>query len=105
MAENHFNFIFETEADNDQVNDILRNLNNIFSIPEGTMPLMRGLGLSWDNLSKIPPDLENDIVTDIVDKVAKYEPRVAVSSVEFEHSEDGKTTVSVYLEEGEENGE
>lgn len=103
--ENKFNFVMETELGNDQTRDILRNLNNIFSIPEGTLPLMRGLGLSWDNLSKIPPDLENDIVTDIVGKVAKYEPRVAVSSVEFEHSADGKTVLSVYLEEGEEDGE
>lgn len=66
--------------------------------------MMRGLGLSWNNLSKIPPDMENEVVTDIVGKVAKYEPRVAVSHVEFEHTTEGESLISVFLEEGEESG-
>lgn len=101
---NKFKFEFEDEISEDEVKDILRNLNNIFSIPEGTLPLIRGLGLSNSNVSKIPVDLENDIVTDTVAKVAEYEPRVSVSNVEFAHSQDGESEIKVFLEGGEISG-
>lgn len=97
-------FDFQEEMSETEVNDILRNLNNIFRIPEGTLPLLRGLGLSISNVSKIPTDLENDIVTDIVTKVDEFEPRVSVSNVEFEHTQDGETKIKVYLEGGENSG-
>ena len=49
-------------------------------------------------------ELENDIVTDIVAKVDTYEPRVSVSNVAFEHTQDGETKIKVYLEGGENSG-
>ena len=97
-------FDFSEEIDSNKVEDIRRNLNNLFKISEGTIPLIRGLGLSISSVSKIPVDLENDIVTDIVAKVDTYEPRVSVSNVEFEHTQDGETKITVYLEGGENNG-
>ena len=100
----NFIFEFQEEIAESEARDILQNLNNIFKIPEGTLPLLRGLGLSIQNVSKLPLDLENDIVTDIVSKVAEFEPRVSVSNVEFEHSQDGMTKVKVYLEGGEDSG-
>ena len=66
---NEFQFEFLDEVDKSEIKDILRNLNNIFRLSEGTVPLIRSLGLSIDNVSKIPVDLENDIATDIVAKV------------------------------------
>lgn len=98
-------FDFQEEMSEAEVNDILRNLNNIFRIPEGTLPLLRSLGLSISNVSKIPTDLENDIVTDIVAKVDEFEPRVSVSNVEFKHTQDGETEIKVYLEGGENSGD
>lgn len=97
-------FDFLEEIDKSEVEDIRRNLNNLFKISEGTIPLTRGLGLSINNVSKIPVDLENDIVTDIVAKVDTYEPRVSVSNVAFEHTQDGETKIKVYLEGGENSG-
>lgn len=102
---NEFQFEFLDEVDKSEIKDILRNLNNIFRLSEGTVPLLRGLGLSIDNVSKIAVDLENDIVTDMVSKVDLFEPRVSVSSVDFFHDQDGKTIIKVYLEKGTENGE
>lgn len=102
---NEFQFEFLDELDKSEIKDILRNLNNIFRLSEGTVPLIRSLGLSIDNVSKIPVDLENDIATDIVAKVEIFEPRVSVSSVDFKHANDGETKIKVYLERGDGSGE
>lgn len=102
---NEIQFEFLDELENSEIKDILKNLNNIFRLSEGTLPLLRGVGLSIDNVSKIPVDLENDIVTDMVSKVDLFEPRVSVSSVDFFHDQNGKTIIKVYLEKGTENGE
>ena len=97
-------FNFPEDMNNREISDIRRNLNNLFKISEGTIPLIRGLGLSISNVSKIPINLENDIVTDIVAKVDTYESRVSVASVEFEHTQDGETKIKIYLEKGENSG-
>lgn len=102
---NEIQIEFLDELENSEIKDILKNLNNIFRLSEGTLPLLRGVGLSIDNVSKIPVDLENDIVTDMVSKVDLFEPRVSVSSVDFFHDQNGKTIIKVYLEKGTENGE
>lgn len=102
---NEFQFEFLDEVNKSKIKDILRNLNNIFRLSEGTVPLIRSLGLSIDNVSKIPVDLENDIATDIVAKVEIFEPRVSVSSVDFKHTNDGETKIKVYLERGDGSGE
>lgn len=102
---NEIQFEFLDELENSEIKDILKNLNNIFRLSEGTLPLLRGVGLSIDNVSKIPVDLENDIATDMVSKVDLFEPRVSVSSVDFFHDQNGKTIIKVYLEKGTENGE
>lgn len=102
---NEIQFEFLDKLNDSEIKDILRNLNNIFRLSEGTVPLLRGLGLSIDNVSKIAVDLENDIVTDMVSKVDLFEPRVSVSSVDFFHDQNGKTIIKVYLEKGTENGE
>ena len=102
---NEFQFEFLDEVDKSEIKDILRNLNNIFRLSEGTVPLLRGLGLSIDNVSKIAVDLENDIVTDMVAKVESFEPRVSVSSVDFKHTQDGDTKIKVYLERSGDSGE
>lgn len=85
--------------------DIIRCLTNLLSIPSGSIPLARRLGLDWANLSKIPQDMENDIATDIVGKVDEFEPRVSVSEVTFSYDEDGMATANILLEEGDEFGD
>lgn len=105
-----FNFISEQKTE--EINDILRCLRNLLSIPEGSMPLARGLGLKWSVLSEIPEDMENDYATDLIEKVQDYEPRVEVVAVTFTHdTETGSATCNVEInlaesettEEGEED--
>ena len=100
-----FNFIPENESE--EINNIIDCLQNILAIPEGSMPLNRGLGLKWSSLSSIPEDLENDYAVDLMEKVEEWEPRVEVESVEFEYGEDGQVTVNVHIElvENEDNEE
>jgi|GEM_PF-618559 phage baseplate assembly protein W len=91
-----FNFISEQESE--EINDILWCLRNLFSVPEGSMPLARGLGLKWSVLSDVPEDLENDFATDLVEKVQTFEPRVEVLNVEFTHDTDnGAATCNVEI--------
>ena len=91
-----FNFISENESE--EINNIIDCLQNILAIPEGSMPLNRGLGLKWSSLSTVPEDLENDYATDLMEKVEKWEPRVEVQAVEFEYGEDGQVTVNVQID-------
>lgn len=100
-----FNFISENESE--EINNIIDCLRNILAIPEGSIPLNRGLGLKWSSLSSVPEDLENDYATDLMEKVEEWEPRVEVESVEFEYGEDGQVTVNVHIElvENEDNEE
>lgn len=95
---------FMSESDSLKMQDIIRCLTNLLNIPSGSIPLARGMGLDWVNVSKIPPDMENDIATDIIEKVDEFEPRVAVSEVTFSYDADGMATVNILLEEGEEFG-
>lgn len=91
-----FNFISENESE--EINNIIDCLQNILAIPEGSIPLNRGLGLKWSSLSAVPEDLENDYATDLMEKVEKWEPRIEVVAVEFEYGEDGQATVNVQIE-------
>jgi phage baseplate assembly protein W len=91
-----FNFISENESE--EINNIIDCLQNILAIPEGSIPLNRGLGLKWSSLSTVPEDLENDYATDLMEKVEKWEPRIEVVAVEFGYGEDGQATVNVQIE-------
>lgn len=94
-----FNFISEGKIS--EIRDICRCLTNILSIPAGTIPLARNLGISWSNLSKIPRDAENDIAVEIIEKIERYEPRVSVSEVTFDYDNDGGMVANIIIEKGE----
>lgn len=96
-----FKFIPQGNVSENQ--DICRCLTNILSIPAGTIPLARGLGISWANLSKIPADIENDVATEIIEKVEQYEPRVAVSEVTFDYDDKGDLIANIIIERGDED--
>lgn len=89
-----------TSSEISDIDEISKCINNIISIPAGSIPLSRGMGISWTNLSKIPPDMENDIATEIVEKVEAYEPRVSVSEVTFTYDNDGMAIANIILRKG-----
>lgn len=96
-------FNFSSEADKAELKDICRCLENLLNIPSNSIPLARGMGISWSNLSQIPPNLENDIATEIIEKVEEYEPRIAVSEVTFTYDSAGMAAINIVLEEGEDS--
>lgn len=91
-----FNFISNDKSE--ELNDAIKCLRNILDIPEGSIPLSRGLGLKWANLSSVPEDLENDYATDVIEKVEEWEPRLSVSEVTFEYEDEGEVSVNIQVE-------
>lgn len=90
---------FNQNLDQDTMNDIRQCLDNILRMPEGSIPLARKFGTSWKSVSEITPDAENDYAVEIVGKIEKYEPRVAVDEVVFEHDPStGEMIVKIILE-------
>lgn len=94
-------FSFKSAENSEVMQDIMRCLNNIIAVPEGSLPLMRGLGLDWDVVSDLPEELENEYATDLIEKVEEWEPRVSVENVEFEHDGEGGVKVNIELGRGE----
>ncbi|MDD3251757.1 MAG: hypothetical protein PHV18_04260 [Lachnospiraceae bacterium] len=89
-------------ADNPEFEDIMECIVNIANVPRGSIPMARGLGLSWGELSKVPDDLENDYAVDAVEQYGTYEPRATISEVAFEHNQaTGETEATLVFEEGE----
>ena len=97
-------FSFTTDDKSEEMADAIRCLENILSIPEGSIPLNRGIGLSWASLSSVPEDIENDYATELMEKVEEYEPRVRVTDVQFTHGENGSTSASIQVELAELDG-
>lgn len=91
-------FSFVTGDKSEEMTDAIKCLENILSIPEGSIPLNRGIGLSWASLSSVPEDIENDYATELMEKVEEYEPRARVTDVQFTHSENGSTAASIQVE-------
>jgi phage baseplate assembly protein W len=95
---------FGQNLDQETMDDIKECIDNILRIPEGSIPLARGLGTSWSSLSEITPDMENDYAVEIVEKIETYETRVAVDEVTFEHDPDnGEVIVRIIFEGGEDD--
>ena len=95
-----FNFMYKGDFAPTEIQSISKCLGNLSSIPEGTIPLARRMGLSWGNLSQIPADMENDYVTEFVEKVDEFEPRVSVSDVSFSYDADGMAIANAVIERG-----
>ncbi|MCI8887928.1 MAG: GPW/gp25 family protein [Hungatella sp.] len=92
-----FDFMYIGKFEHSEKENIGKCIKNILSIPMGSIPLARDLGLSWAGLSQLPADLENDYATEIIEKIEKYEPRVEVEEVSFSYDDQGHAIVKVIL--------
>ena len=71
--------------------DIKQCLETLLSIRAGTQPLDRELGIDLDSIVSYPLDVaKNMLALEIIEKVDRYEPRVEVSSIDFETNTDGQ---------------
>ena len=92
---------FDYENGN-ELQDIEKNINFLFATREGTAPGDRNFGLSTEYIDAPRPVAEQMMSVDIIEKVEKYEPRVAVEDIEFSTDEEnGELIIKVRFEKNE----
>lgn len=65
------------------VAEIVQNVKTILSTVKGTVPLDRAFGIEPDFVDEPTPAARSLIMANVVDAVNEYEPRVAVTGVDF----------------------
>ncbi len=80
--------------------EIIQNVRIIVGTRVGTVPLDRDFGISWDMIDTPTPAAKAKFTSEIIEKVEKYEPRVKVTEVVWDESEniDGKLSPRIRLE-------
>lgn len=71
------------------VEEILQNVRMILSTPQLSVPLDRAFGVDSTVIDKPLPIAKSRIAVEITDAIRKYEPRAAITGIEF--SGDGLT--------------
>ena len=76
-------FIVEYDFTADNLADIKRCVENLYSTRAGTQPLDREFGIDYEGVIGFPLNTaKNLLALEITEKTEKYEPRVSVKSVE-----------------------
>lgn len=71
--------------------DVKQCLETLMSIRAGSQPLDRELGIDYDSVAGYPLNVAKNMLSlEIIEKVNTYEPRVEVSSIDFETGSDGQ---------------
>ena len=66
-------------------NDIVRCLNTLYSTRAGSQPMRRDFGIDYDGVVGYPLEVaKNKLALEIIEKTETYEPRAAVTSVDFD---------------------
>ena len=82
----------------DEYEDIKLCLETLLSVREGSQPMDRDFGINLDEVTSYPLDVaENMLSLEIIEKVERYEPRVSVESVEFDHNTDGQLVPIIHI--------
>lgn len=94
---------FESE----DMEDIKRCVDNLYSTRAGACPLDRDFGIDYDKTVGLPVEVaKNQLALEYVEKTERYEPRVAVDSVEVGvDANSGQLIPTVYLVKGEADDE
>ena len=66
-------------------NDIIRCLNTLYSTRAGSQPMRRDFGIDYEGVLGAPLEVvKNKLALEIIEKTEVYEPRVTVTSVDFD---------------------
>ena len=91
---------FNIRGELTQQEDILRCLRSLIMTPAGTVPLDREFGIDNSILSQ-PIDVAGSLsAVEIVEKVARYEPRVSAQAVSLSADVNGQITAKVVIASG-----
>jgi uncharacterized protein len=78
-------------------NALFQSIGIILETERGSQPLAPDLGINLKNYVGQPINAAApNLIKEIREQIAKYEPRVTVKKIEYEINEAGKLTVSVY---------
>ena len=91
---------FNIRGELTQQEDILRCLRSLIMTPAGTVPLDREFGIDHSILSQPIDVAESLIAVEIVEKVARYEPRVSAQAVSLSADVNGQITAKVVIASG-----
>ena len=78
--------------------EIVRNIRTILSTPVGTCPLYRDFGVDVSPVDYPIDVAQSMIAVGIIEAVARYEPRVRVTEVNFEPDIGGQLKVKAVVE-------
>lgn len=84
MAQENFKISF---SDGGEREELRRTLTALFATRAGSLPGDREFGISWECLDELPDVAENLFYLEALKKVEKYEPRVEIADIVFEHEE------------------
>lgn len=83
--------------------DVKKCLETLLSVHTGSQPLDRDFGIDYDGVIDYPiPVAENMLSLEIIEKVERYEPRVEISKIEFEATEDSVLVPHIHFIKAEE---
>lgn len=91
---------FNIRGEMEEQEDIIRCLRNLIMTPAGTVPLDRDFGLDQSFLGYPIDVAQNLLAIEIIDKVARYEPRASVSEVELSGNAEGQIIAKVVITSG-----
>lgn len=96
------NFAPKTETE-----EVVQNVRTILATRVGTVPLDRDFGVSWEHLDKPLHVARALMQSEVVEAIARYEPRANIETVEFDETEsetmEGISRPRVILNLGENN--
>lgn len=91
---------FNIRGKMEEQEDIIRYLQNLIMTPAGTVPLDRDFGLDQSFLGYSIDVAQNLLAIEIIEKVARYEPRASVSEVELSSNAEGQIIAKVVITSG-----
>ena len=93
MAQKKFTITILKDGEQEELR---RTLTTLFATRAGSQPGDRDFGINWECLDEVPDVAENLFYLEALKKVEKYEPRVEIENIVFEH-EEGKMVPHLYF--------
>lgn len=87
-----------TSENDEEMQEILKGLAMLLSVPEGSMPCNRDFGISWSNLDLPKEELENEYATALIIKAAEFIPEIEIREIKFTENEDGELLARIEVE-------
>lgn len=96
-------FTVEYDFVSEKLEDIKRCIENLYTTRAGSQPLDREFGIDYDSVVGLPMEVaKNQLALEYTEKTERYEPRVAVGSVDFTiDAVSGQMIPTVHLVKGE----